>query len=117
MTEKGKIEINHTRLKRVDLVKVGGRIDSNSAPELEKVLQGIMDDDRYRIVLSMEDVTFTSSACLRVMVSALKRAKRWNRGDVRLAEVPPKIKDVLNLAGLDELFKMYDDNVLGVGSF
>jgi len=110
-------EINHTRLNRVDLVKVGGRIDSKTAPKLEKVLQGILDDDRYRIVLSMKDVTFTSSACLRVMVSALKQAKRWNRGDVRLSEVPPNIKDVLELAGLDKLFKIYDDDVLAVGSY
>lgn len=111
------IEINHTRLKRVDLVQLGGRIDSNSAPELEKVLQGIMDDDRYRIVLNMKDVSFTSSACLRVMIAALKQAKRWNRGDVRLSEVPPKIKEVLELAGVERLFKIYDDDVMAVGSF
>lgn len=111
------LKISHTRMKRVDLVKLGGRIDSNSAPELEKVLVGIMDDDRYRIVLNMKDVTFTSSACLRVMIAALKQAKKWNRGDVRLAEVPTNIQDVLNLAGVDALFKMYDDETLAVGSF
>jgi len=111
------IEIDHTRLNRVDLVRLGGRIDTNTAPELEKALRGIFDDDRYRIVLSMKDVTFTSSACLRVMVAALKEAKRWNRGDVRLSEVPAHIKEVLELAGLDKLFKMYDSDVLAVGSF
>lgn len=111
------IEIDHIRLNRVDLVKLGGRIDTNAAPELEKALRGIFDEERYRIVLSMKDVTFTSSACLRVMVAALKEAKRWNRGDVRLSEVPAHIKEVLELAGLDKLFKMYDSDVLAVGSF
>ncbi len=111
------IEIDRTRLNRVDLVKLGGRIDSNTAPELEKAIWGIFGENRHRLVLNMRDVTFTSSACLRVMISALKEAKRWNRGDVRLSEVPTHIKEVLELAGLDKLFKMYDSDVLAVGSF
>jgi anti-anti-sigma factor len=110
------ITINHTRLNRVDLVALGGRIDSSTAPDLEKALQGIIDEGRYRIVLSMKDVTFTSSACLRAMIGALKQVKQ-HRGDVRLSEVTPHIKEVLELAGLDQLFKMYDNDVLAVGSF
>ena len=57
------------------------------------------------------------SAGLRVLVSALKQARRWNRGDVRLANVSGRGRSVLELAGMDVLFTMYDSTVDAVGSF
>lgn len=106
-----------TQLKRCDLVKLGGRIDSSIAPKVEEAFKAITHAGRYRIVLDMADVEFVSSAFLRVLIKYLKECKRWNRGDVRLTRLQPRIVDVLNLAGLTSLFKIYEDNALAVGSF
>ena len=106
-----------TQLKRCDLVKLGGRIDSSIAPKVDEALKAITDAGRYRIVLDMADVEFVSSAFLRVLIKYLKECKRWNRGDLRLTRLQPRIVDVLNLAGLTPLFKIYGDDALAVGSF
>ena len=47
----------------------------------------------------------------------MKVCKRWNRGDVRLAALQQRIADVLDLAGLTPLFKIFEDDTLAVGSF
>jgi len=52
-----------------------------------------------------------------VLVATLKQVRRWNRGDLRLAALPPRIIDVLKLAGLDVLFQSFDSAVDAVGSF
>lgn len=111
------IKITTKEYKRVDLVQVNGRIDSSTAPQLEKTLQSIIDDGRFRIVVDMGGVEFMSSAGLRTLLSAVKQVHRFNRGDLRLASVQPKVKKAFELAGLDELFKFYDNDVDAVGSF
>jgi anti-anti-sigma factor len=103
--------------KRVDLVEVVGRIDSSTAPQLDQTLQKIIKDGRYRIVVDLSETDFMSSAGLRVLLSALKQVHRFNRGDVRLASLPDKIKKAFDLAGFLELFKVYADSVDAVGSF
>ncbi len=111
------MEIKTRQFKRVDLVEVSGRVDSSTAPRLEATLQEIMGRDRFRLVIDMHGLEYVSSAGLRVLVSALKQARRWNRGDVRLAAVPVRIREVLQLAGLDALFHIDENPVDSVGSF
>ena len=116
-TKPTKLEIGSTKLKRCDLVRLSGRIDSSGAPQVEEAFRAITDFGRFRIVLDMSEVEFTSSAFLRVLIKYLKLCKRWNRGDVRLATLQPRIADVFDLAGLTPLFKIFDDVTLAVGSF
>jgi anti-sigma B factor antagonist len=111
------MDITHKALKRVDLVAVSGRVDSNTAPDLEATFRAINDEGRFRIVVDMSDLTFVSSAGLRVLVSSLKNCRRYNRGDLRLAQVPERINDVLEIAGLDAMFTTYADVAEAVGSF
>lgn len=109
--------ITSKQYKRVDLVEIDGRIDSSTAPQLDQALLKIIQDGRYRIVVDMSETDFMSSAGLRALLSALKQVRRFNRGDVRLANMPDKIKKAFDLAGLLEVFKVYDSSVDAVGSF
>ena len=111
------MEVKTRQFKRVDVVEVSGRVDSATAPRLEETLQAILGQGRFNIVVDMQGLEYLSSAGLRVLVAALKETRRWNRGDVRLSNVPERIKGVLNLAGLDALFSVYDATVDAVGSF
>lgn len=111
------MEVKTRQYKRVDLVQVSGRVDSGTAPQFEAALQEIMSQDRFHIVVDMQGLEYISSAGLRVLVAGLKQTRRWNRGDLRLASVPPRIQDVLKLAGLDVLFQTFDTAVDAVGSF
>jgi anti-sigma B factor antagonist len=111
------LEVVSTELKRCDLIKLSGRIDSSGAPKVEDAFKAITDQGRFRIVLDMNGVDFASSAFLRVLIKYLKLCKRWNRGDVRLAALQPRVAGVFDLAGLTPLFQIYPDNTLAVGSF
>ncbi|HZQ09587.1 MAG TPA: STAS domain-containing protein [Anaerolineae bacterium] len=110
--------VNSKQLKRVDLVEVGGRVDSNTAPQFEAAVQKIIDDGRSRLVVDLTSVEYMSSAAFRVLISALKQVKKGARhGDVRLAGVSQKLMDTFKLGGFDDLFKFYDTPEEAVGSF
>jgi anti-sigma B factor antagonist len=111
------MEITTNQFKRCDLVKVAGRIDSNTAPQLAEAFSSINEAERFRIVFDMSDVDFISSAGLRVMINVQKTCKRWNRGELVLASVPQRVYDALDLAGFVPLFRFYDNVVEAVGSF
>ncbi len=111
------MEITTSEMKRCILVNVAGRIDGSTAPELEQTLKNFMDTGHYRFVLDMGGVTFLSSAAIRVLVSAWRTSRRFNRGNLYLANVPPRISEVLELTGLDEHFTQFSSTVEAVGSF
>jgi len=111
------VKITTREYKRVDLIAVEGRVDSSTAPQLEKALQKIIDAGRYRIVVDLSEADFMSSAGLRALLSALKQVRRFNRGDLRLAGMSSKVKKAFELAGLVVIFEMYDNSVDAVGSF
>ena len=111
------MDVSTVDLKRCTLVRLGGRIDGSFAPELGSQFRAVTDSGRYKIVVNMKDVSYASSACLRELISAWKTCRRWNRGDLRLAEVSPNIDKVLELTGLKTQFMLYATEAEAVGSF
>ena len=109
-------EIKVSELKRVTLMEVTGRIDSTNANQLGEALNGSIDNGRNQLVLDLSGVEYMSSAGLREMVSALKRVRKGT-GDLRLANPSERVKEVLELAGLDTIFEVYNTQVEAVGSF
>ncbi len=110
------MNIEMRELKHVSVVKVSGRVDSSTAPELEKALQGLMDSDRNQIVLDLQETEYMSSAGLRVLVAVHKATKK-NGGGLCLAQPSTRVREVLDLAGLTPVFDVRTDVVEAVGSF
>lgn len=111
------MEVTTTQFKHCDVVAPKGRIDSFTAPDLAKSIDAILNDGRFKIVLDMAGVDYMSSAGLRVLISTQKNCKRYNRGEVILAEVPRRIYEALDLAGFVPLFRFFDDSTAAVGHF
>jgi len=111
------MEITLQQFKRCDVVRVKGRVDSMTAPQLAQALHGIIEEGRFRIVVDMSEVEFVSSAGLRVLLEAQKTCKRWNRGEVVLAALSPTVREAFELTGFTRLFTIYDDVLSAVGAF
>lgn len=116
------MEITNKQLNRVDLLKVAGRLDAASAPELRQAIETLFEQGRYRIVLDLAELEYIASPGLRVLIEARKRARDrkindLEGGDIRIANLPPRIKEVFDLTGFTTLFEIYPDTVEAVGSF
>jgi anti-sigma B factor antagonist len=75
------------------------------------------DAGQYKIVLDMENINFISSRGWWVLVQTQKTCKRYNRGELVLANIQDDIRDSLDLVGLNLYFKMFDDTTSGVAYF
>ena len=110
------IDINVSDQNDVTLVEVSGRVDSMTANQFGEALTGQLDADNSRIVLDLSSVDYMSSAGLREIVSALKKAKKA-QGDVRLANPSSRVREVLEMAGLDTIFRIFPTQEAAINSF
>ena len=112
------MEIKAETMKRCELLSVTGRVDSSTAPELEKVLLGLIQSGQKNIVVNMKETDFISSAGLKALLSALMKVRKMiPAGDVVISEIRPELRESFDLVGFDRLFTFYDDNMRAVGSF
>jgi anti-sigma B factor antagonist len=52
-----------------------------------------------------------------VLIEAQKKCKRYNRGEVVLANVQDRIRSSLDLVGMGSYFQLYDNVTAAVGHF
>jgi anti-sigma B factor antagonist len=112
------MEITSEILASCAVVCPAGTLDRRTAPELEAALQALTDQGQSRIVLDLSGVGEMSSAGLRVIISSTKllRSERVG-GDLRLAAPSERVVQVLELAGLLPVLKVYDHRESAVASF
>ncbi len=100
----------------VSVMKVKGRIDSETAPELDEALTRLVQQGQNQIVLNLQDVDFMSSAGLRAIVKAFQAAKKAG-GDVRLAAASEPVEVVLRTVGMMQMLQMYPSDQEAMASF
>lgn len=91
----------------ISIINTKGYIDTVTAPELEKRLQELMEQKRYRLVVNLKDVSYISSAGWGIFVSEL-RDIRENGGDLVLVEMTPDVYDVYELMEFSSILKAFD---------
>lgn len=83
-------------------IKLEGRLDTTSAPELSDALKldGVSD-----LTLDLSGVPYMSSAGLRCLLTAHK-ALLANGGSMRLAGVHDIVREVLDMTGFSDFFEI-----------
>lgn len=100
----------------ISVMRVRGRVDSDTAPELDDALTKILQNNRNKIVLDLQGVDYMSSAGLRAMVKAYQTAKK-SGGDLRLASVSHPVEVILRTVGMMQMLQMYPTDQEAMASF
>lgn len=110
------MEISVEHRDQVTVVAIVGSIDALTAGALTDALNAQVGEGRTRLVANLSQVTYTSSAGLLAMLSALNETRR-HKGDLRLAGVQENVRRVLDLSGFTNILKLYPDVEGAVASF
>ena len=94
------MEINKTLDGTCLTVNVAGRLDTNTAPELDAAIkesiEGVTD-----LTLDIKDLEYISSAGLRVLLSAQKTMMR--QGAMKVINVQGPVMEVLEVTGFSDI--------------
>ena len=85
--------------KKLDL-KVSGRLDTTTAPDLEKELLDQLKDVE-ELYIDFSDLEYISSAGLRVLLSAQKTMNK--QGSMELTGVNDTIMEIFEVTGFNEI--------------
>jgi anti-sigma B factor antagonist len=102
------MEIQHTEYENCDVIKLTGRIDSETVPEIKSKFDKLFSDRKFRLVLDMTDVNFVSSSGWWMLINTQKICKRNEEGEIVLSGLAKRIKHSLELVGMDDYFKTTD---------
>ena len=81
-------------------IKLTGRLDTTTSPELEKELKASL-DGITALIIDMTGLEYISSAGLRVLLSAQKSMNR--QGEMKIKHVNETIMEILEVTGFTDI--------------
>lgn len=92
--------INKEKNKGILTLAIEGRLDTVTAPELEKVVNEETADVR-ELILDMKGLEYISSAGLRVLLAAQKKMNK--QGVMKLTDVCDAVMEVFEMTGFADI--------------
>jgi anti-anti-sigma factor len=89
------------------IVSVAGRIDTVSASDFQQRMEELLDQEVKRIVLDLEKVEYVSSAGLRSVLVAAKKAQAEGR-TLLCCRLQGMVKKVFDISGFSAMIPICD---------
>ena len=94
------MNINIEKANDATVIKIDGRLDTTTAPELEKAINN-EGDALENLVLDFKGVDYISSAGLRVLLTAQKKMNA--QGHMELINVNEAVMDIFEMTGFADI--------------
>lgn len=82
------------------VIVLTGRLDTITAPALDKTIQEDIGDTK-KLVLDFKELEYISSAGLRVLLSAQKKMQKI--GSMKLTNVCEDVMEIFNMTGFSDI--------------
>jgi len=99
----------------VYVFSLDGRFDAHSAGDVENKLNLALSQGALKLLIDMNGTEYISSAGLRVLLAVAKKLKK--EGQAKVCCLQPYVKEVFDIAGFTQIFKIYDTCQEGIDSF
>ena len=84
------------------IIEVAGRLDTTTAPTLEKIINENI--DTKNLILNLKGLNYISSAGLRVLLSTQK--KMQNIGSMKVINVCVEIMEIFEMTGFADILSI-----------
>lgn len=82
------------------IIKLAGRLDTTTAPALDKTINEDISDTKH-LVLDVKELEYISSAGLRVLLSAQKKMQKL--GSMKVIHVREEVMEVFEMTGFADI--------------
>jgi anti-sigma B factor antagonist len=90
----------------IPIFRLKGRIDTTTAPILEKEIEKFLKEGKNSILLDCEKINYLSSTGLRLLLSTAQKLKRRG-GQLILFQLTPLVLEIVHMAGFDKILAIY----------
>lgn len=100
----------------VTILRVQGFLDAHTFERLEETIRGVFDSGSFKLIVDLGGVDYISSAGAGVLIGARSESQE-NGGDVVLLNATESVKEVFDLLGLTQIFKLMNDRNAALAAF
>ena len=100
----------------ISIITCPNRLDINVSSELKTILTGLIESEKYKIVINLSETAYVDSSGLGAIVSRIA-VTRANQGDVKVVTTTQAILDLLALTHLNKILKCFNDVDSAVSDF
>ena len=111
-----KFSIQHKEVEQVDCLYLRGYLDAHTAPVLETAITNIIGKGQNKILVNFRELDYISSAGLGVFMAVIEDV-RDSGGDIKLADMKPKVFSVFDLLGFPVLFDIEKEEITAMNKF
>lgn len=94
------MDIVTSKINEIVIVKISGRLDTNTAVDFENKLEEVSSSNSPNIVIDFADLEYICSSGLRVLIQAAKKLKQVD-GKLVLCSMQDYIQEVFEISGFD----------------
>lgn len=110
------MEIIQEKSNDIVVLKLVGKLDSNTSSQLEETVIGLIDSGEKKLLVDGQQLDYISSAGLRVLLMAAKKLKAGG-GKIVLASLKDYIIEVFEIAGFNMIFQIFPNVAEAEASF
>ena len=112
-----KLQTSARQVEGVTVVDLSGRITLGEASvAVRDVINALMGKGNKRVLLNLSEVSYIDSSGIGVLVSGFSTV-RSHGGELKLVNVNKRIRELLQITKLYNLFDIKDDEATAVASF
>ena len=89
-------------------ITLSGFLDAYTYQKFEEELKKQIQQNKFKIIVDMENLDYISSAGLGVFMSVIAQIRQHN-GDIKLTGLNSKVYKVFDLLGFTKLFQIFSE--------
>jgi anti-sigma B factor antagonist len=98
------------------ILDITGEIDLYNAPEIKDIINKMIEDQKYNVIINLEKVSYIDSSGIGALISSLSNLKKY-QGGLKIINVYASVKKVFELTKLTSFFEIYDSEDNAIASF
>ena len=110
------MQIVKREIESVTILDVKGEIDLYNAPEIRDEINRLIEADRVRLIINLDDVSYIDSSGIGALISGLSNLKKKN-GGLKIINVNGSVRKVFELTKLTTFFEIHNTEQAALAAF
>ena len=108
--------VNRKDIDEISVLNIEGYLDAHTAPSFEDAIKQLVDENRNKIVVNFEKLSYISSAGLGVFMGFIEDI-RAKDGDIKMSNMTDKVFKIFDLLGFPSLYDIVKEENEAVQKF
>lgn len=108
--------VHRKDIDEISVLNIEGYLDAHTAPSFEESIKQLVDEDRNKIVVNFEKLSYISSAGLGVFMGFIEDI-RAKDGDIKMSNMTDKVFKIFDLLGFPSLYDILKEESEAIHKF